>query len=254
MANKFLVTNIVDPVKAPITEAGLRHINSMPQVVGEALVKGLIGSYTTNDIIILQGCVVAVLSGAVPGSGTASLSAGFVYRNGEIFAVDANALLTTTANTLVWVADDELLDSAQTKFSDGSDYDFLRVAKLKLQAGTSGSGLADFDASTVKNIRRTQNIASGVNADIFGKALTISFLTNPPAFTAGTTVFTIPAALRTLVNKGLNISCSTYTGGGGAAQQNKSTILAVNTLTGVCTLGLDMDGDVIVGQFTYYLD
>jgi hypothetical protein len=254
MASKFLVTSIVDPVKAPITEIGLRHINAMSQEVGDALVKALIGTYTTNDLIILSGCVVTVLSGSVPGTGTASLSAGYVYRNGEVFAVDAIASIATTANTLVWVADDELRDNIQTKFSNGADYDFLRVSKLKLQAGASGTGLNDFDAATVKNIRRTLNISLGVNADISGRSVTVNFLTGPSTLTAGTVVFTLPTSLRTLVNKDLHISCSTYAGGGGAAQQNMSTILRVNTATGVATLLLDMDPDTIAGQFTYYLD
>jgi len=161
MASKFLVTDIVDPVKAPITEIGLRHINAMSSEIGDALVKALIGTYTTNDLIILSGCVVTVLSGSVPGTGTASLSAGYVYRNGEVFAVDAIASVATTANTLVWVADDELRDSVQTKFSDGTDYDFLRVAKLKLQAGTSGTGLNDFDATTVKLKRQSLRLNIG---------------------------------------------------------------------------------------------
>ena len=160
---EFIVTNIQDPVKAPITEKGLRHINAMVKEPSDEIVKSLIGTYTTNDIVILRGCDVAVTSGAIPGTGTATLASGAIYYNGDVYLVDANASLSTTnPQTLYWEIASSLVDTAQTKFSDQVDYDFLRIKKMRLVAGTSGGGLANYNATTVKYINRVTNTGYSV--------------------------------------------------------------------------------------------
>lgn len=209
MANKFLTTNIVDPVKAPITKRSLEHINSMSELVGDALVEALVGSYTTGDIIVLSGCVVTVTGGSIPGTGTATLSAGYVYRNGEVFAVDANASLSTTnPQTLVWVADDQDLAGDPATFSDGNSYDFHRVAKLKLQAGTAGSGLANYDAATVKTKSNTKYatdaltgpVTDGSTGVTFSTSIQISRIANI-CFISGEIIATVPSgAVATTLN------------------------------------------------------
>jgi hypothetical protein len=154
MGREFITTNIVGTTKAPITAKGLQHINAMAKEQVNALVNGLV-PYTTNDIIVLYGCVVAVTSGSIPGTGTATLTAGAVYYNGEIYLVDANGSLSTTnPQTLIWQAVNTLQDGVQTKFTDGMDYDFLSIRKLRLVAGAVGAGLANYDAATVKKFRR----------------------------------------------------------------------------------------------------
>lgn len=144
---QFITTDIVDPVKAPITEKALRHLNDMPKELADAIVKGLIGgSYTTNDLVVLYGCVVTA---SIPGD--SSITAGAIYLNGEVYLVDADAVITTApGQTLVWSASNTLQDGIQTRFSDGNDYNFLSIRKLQLTAAASGSGLANYNGSTVK--------------------------------------------------------------------------------------------------------
>lgn len=142
---KFITTNIVDPVKAPLTEKALRHINEIPNDLGSSLVKSMIGTYTTNDLIVLEGCVVVANIG-----GTSTVTAGSIFYNGEIYLVDANASISSPANTLYWEAVNTLVDGAQTTFSDAVAYDFLSIRKLRLVNGISGGGLADYNGPTVK--------------------------------------------------------------------------------------------------------
>jgi len=145
MARKFITTDIVDPVKAPLTEKALRHINEIPNELGDSLVKAMIGAYTTGDLVILDGCVVVA---NIPG--TSTVTAGSIYYNGEIYQVDVNASISSPSDTLVWQAVNTLVDGAQTKFSDAVDYDFLSIRKLRLVNGASGSGLANYNGATVK--------------------------------------------------------------------------------------------------------
>lgn len=149
MANKLVTTNIVDQVSAaPISKRTLEHINSMSEVIGDALTLGLIQGYTAGDLIILYGCEVSVTSGSIPGTGTATLSAGAIYMDGEIYEVDANGSLSTTnPQTLIWVDD---IEDDNATFTDGNTYAFHRKNKLKLEAGTAGTGYANYNESIVR--------------------------------------------------------------------------------------------------------
>jgi hypothetical protein len=163
---KFITTNIINPVKAPITEKAIRHINDMVGEPINSIIKAMIGAYTTNDIVILEGCVLTV-TGSAPGNSTAILTAGSVYYNGEIYLVDANAsLLTSNPDTYVWQQVDTLQDGVQTKFTNGTVYDFLSIRKMRLVAGAAGSGIADYNGATVKYFSETTNYQGGPSSDI----------------------------------------------------------------------------------------
>jgi hypothetical protein len=150
MGRKYVTTDIVDPVKAPFTKRSFTHLNTALNEPAAAIVNGLIGSYTTNDIIILYGCVI-VVTGTIPGTGTATLSAGAVYYNGEIYYVDANPSLSTTSpQTLIWQIASDYISGDPATFSDGTNHDFHEINKFELVAGTAGSGLGNYDAATVK--------------------------------------------------------------------------------------------------------
>lgn len=153
MARQFVTSNIIDPIKAPFTKRSLTHLNAGLTESLSEIVKGLIGAYTPNDLIVWSGCVVTPLSGSIPGTGTASLSAGAIYYNGEVYQVDANALLsTTTPQTLVWQIVTTYISGDPATFSDGNPYNFHRIDKMKLVAGTAGSGLANYNGATVKKL------------------------------------------------------------------------------------------------------
>lgn len=154
MARKYETGNIVDPIKAPFTKRSLTHLNAgMTEGLSE-IIKGLLGGYVANDLIVLNGCVVTIASGAIPGTGTANNTAGAIYYNGEIYQVDANASLlsTTTPQTLVWQIVTTYISGDPATFSDGNNYNFHRIDKMHLVAAAAGSGLANYDGATVKKL------------------------------------------------------------------------------------------------------
>lgn len=92
------------------------------------LVKAFIGTYTTNDLIVLYGCVVTA---NIPG--TSAITAGAIYYNGNIYKVDANASISSPSNTLVF--------SVSTS---------VQPNKITLTNAATGTGIADYDDTTVK--------------------------------------------------------------------------------------------------------
>ena len=148
MARSFLTTPIVDPVKAPFSKRSFTHLNTALDELGEDIVKGILsGNYTTNDLVILYGCVVTA---NIPG--TSSVTAGAIYYNGRIYKVDANASISSPANTLVWSIATTYISGDPATFSDGSSSNFHKIEKFQLTNAGTGTGLADYNAATVKNI------------------------------------------------------------------------------------------------------
>jgi hypothetical protein len=156
---KIDTTNIAGLAKAPFIKATHDHIKESIQENDSDIIKGLIGTYTTNDLIILYGCVVTAI---IPG--TSSITAGAIYYNGEIYQVDADAsIITTGSDTLVWEVITTYRSGDPVAWSDGTDRDLHRVDKLQLDAGASGSGLANYDGATVKTL--PTQIVSATNTD-----------------------------------------------------------------------------------------
>lgn len=95
------------------------------------IIKGLIGGYTTNDLIVLWGCVV---SATIPGSST--ITTGAIFYNGIIYKVPAATVVTILGETLVFKI------NATTQ--PGTIY---------LTNGTAGSGIANYNQSSVKSFQ-----------------------------------------------------------------------------------------------------
>lgn len=145
MARKFETSAIIDPVTAPVTGRSLEHINSAYDELGSQLARTLISSYTTNDVVILYGCVVTA---NIPG--TSSVTAGAIYYNGRIYSVDTNASISSPSNTLVWSIATTYIAGDPATFSDGSINNFHQIQKFQLTNAVSGSGIADYNAATVR--------------------------------------------------------------------------------------------------------
>jgi hypothetical protein len=92
------------------------------------VIKGLIGSYTTNDLIVLWGCTV---SATIPGSST--ITTGAIFYNGIIYKVPAATVVTISGETLVF--------KINATVQPGTIY---------LTNGTAGSGIANYNQSSVK--------------------------------------------------------------------------------------------------------
>lgn len=152
MARSFVTTPIVDPVKAPISKRSLTHINAAWDELGDQLVRAVRdGNYTTNDVVIMYGCVVTA---NIPG--TSSVTAGAIYYNGRVYYVDA-ASISTPSNTLVWNIDQSYISGDPATFSDGSTSNFHLIEKFKLVNAISGSGIANYNGATIKYLHNPQN-------------------------------------------------------------------------------------------------
>ncbi len=220
---KIETTNIAGTQDAPFIKSTFDHLNEANQNATSDIIKGLLGTYVTNDVIILYGCVVV---DTIPGS--SSLTAGAVYYNGEIYEVDANAaIITAGLETLVWSIDTTYRAGDPIQWSDGVSRNLHQIDKFVLSAGLSGSGLANFDGTTVKNLIKTDWITpAGVVAgdiasttlryrkDSFGQVHfsgSITFDASVGAQTA--TIFTLPAGYRPSQTERFTIGISTIGSG-----------------------------------------
>jgi hypothetical protein len=110
---------------------------------------------------------VAVTSGSIPGTGTATLSEGALFYNGRVYKVDANGSLSTTSpDTLVWEIVESVVTGDPATFSDGNTYDFHVIEKFRLVAGAPGSGLANYDGATVKFLNKQIRDTSAATSEL----------------------------------------------------------------------------------------
>lgn len=63
----------------------------------EETIKGLIANYTTGNLMIVNGCVIAA---TIPG--TSTITAGCIYYNGKLYKVPAASVVTISGQTLVF--------------------------------------------------------------------------------------------------------------------------------------------------------
>jgi hypothetical protein len=160
---KIDTTNITGLQGAPFLKATHDHYKESIQDFMTDFIKAYVGSYTTNDVMVLYGCDVTVTSGAIPGTGTATLTAGAVYYNGEIYQVDANAgLSTTNPQTLIWSIATTYRAGDPIEWSDGTARELHRIDKFLLSAGTAGAGLANYNAATVKYLTSTTDLGASI--------------------------------------------------------------------------------------------
>lgn len=161
MARKFETTDIVSPAAAYLRADSFTHVNSSFDELSNAMVRSLLSAYTTNDVIVLWGCV---LTGTLVAPGPAAITAGQVYYNGRIYDVDAVAsLVLSGAQIPVWTIA-ESLQGGQTTFTDGNDYDFQVIEKFAMTAGLSGSGVSGTSSTNVANsklLKKHKRLAIG---------------------------------------------------------------------------------------------
>ena len=161
MARKFDPTSIVTPVKARLRGDSFTHINSSFDELSNAVVKAFIPTYTTNDVVILNGCV---MTGTLVAPGPAAITAGQVFYNGRVYEVDAVASLVLAGAQIPVFTVVSTQQGGQTTFSDANDYNFQTIEKFAMTAGLSGSGVSLTTSSNVANakfLKKTKRIAIG---------------------------------------------------------------------------------------------
>ena len=150
MARNLITTNILGSVKAPLTKAALDTLQANFKEVPASIARGVLGSYTTNDVIIWEGFTITIT-----GFNTATWTAGTVYYNGEFYQVLAGTLTKATGSVFLYSIVDSLITA---QFSDGNSYNWLETKTITITSGTSGTGIADYAAATVKSFSTPQII------------------------------------------------------------------------------------------------
>jgi hypothetical protein len=164
---RILTSSVTGTVGQPFLAPSLSFLQDSYKEVVNALINGLI-TYTTNDVVVIYGCVIS-------GAGPYAVTAGAIYYNGEIYLVDANASVTVSGGeTLIW-------DIIQTfdgtidpiAFSDSLTYSVHQISKIALQSGVSGSGIADYDAATVKYLNEWNSSTSTASVTASSGTITL---------------------------------------------------------------------------------
>jgi hypothetical protein len=149
--NRVVTTDASITAGQPIVaNAGLGTLPFIQDSFQEAMssfIKGVIGSYTANDLIVFIDPLI-VISG---GGNTATWTAGAIFYNDEIYTIPAGTLTKAGGAVFLYVITDvqsPIIDPVY--FKDGNQYGPHRVRQITISSGTSGTGIADYGAVTVK--------------------------------------------------------------------------------------------------------
>jgi hypothetical protein len=153
---KIETVNIAGSQDAPFVKQTFDHYNESIAEVTAAIVESTFNQdYNTGDVVILSGCIIDPVN--IPGD--SDVTAGKIYYNGEIFLVDADTVTTSGSEVLVWNIVETYAAGDPIEWSDGINRNLHLIRKFALQAGLSGSGLADYDETLAK--RKTKLIEIG---------------------------------------------------------------------------------------------
>lgn len=185
-------------------------IDLLNSEIGRHFVLSQIGNYTADDLIVLYGCMV---SANIPG--TSAITAGAIYYNGNIYRVDADAaIITTGSQTLVFK-----IENIDRKL-------------ITLIGAASGSGIANYNAITVKHLNFRTN----------GNTALTAFSSSNGSFNSGT---------YNAIRKGdiVNIAMRVvYTVTTGASQSG----IILNVLENIDILESSITSGSITGVFLFY--
>lgn len=226
---KIETSAIVGNAGLPIIKATHDQWNENSAEITSSIIKGLLGSYTTGDLIVLHGCVVTIASGAIPGTGTANNTAGAIYYNGEIYQVDANASLLSTTNpqTLVWQIVTTYRAGDPVYWSDGVARNQHREDKMHLVAATAGSGLANYDNTStlpylmaggpnaamplINSYTTSAGLEPRYRKDFFGNVRFAGLVISPASGTPDPNCFQVPNSIKPRKPVAIPISNSSQT-------------------------------------------
>lgn len=125
----------------------LNHLQQSFKEILTALGQYIAGSptYSTSVVYVLYGCVDS-------GSGLAhTISAGYVFFNGEFYQVDGVSFVSTAGQVAIASIVTTFATGAAgdpVGFTDGSSHNVLQIRKVVISSGVSGTGgiTADFTA------------------------------------------------------------------------------------------------------------
>lgn len=142
----------------------------------DALGRGLVGNYSTGDVVILHGCV---LTGSVSGAGNPySITAGAIFYNGEVYQVPAKNGVISGANVLMGTVTPAYASGDPVQQDDLSLFNQHKIVTLVIDQGTSGGGVGNY-----ANFRHTLSEVSAEISDIAGVAVSATSWTQLTSMT-----------------------------------------------------------------------
>lgn len=177
---KINTSNVTSTARQPLLGRSITHLSEGVSENDNSLFNGILNTlnigYTTNDVIILHGCV---LTGSYSGAGNAySVTAGAVYYNGEIYQVDAVSGTISGTNVLIGSVSTTYQSGDPVQMSDGNLKNVHEINKIAITQAGTGTGIKDFSAwGTIKRpysltSSATQSTSSGTMVDVTGLTYT----------------------------------------------------------------------------------
>ena len=163
---KLDINGITDASQFKLKRGTLQFLQDANYEALQAICIGSIGeSYDPSKVYIIYGCKNSGVGASF------NISAGAIFYNGEIYQVDAVAFSTSGSQVGVFsvVVTQYTSNADPVTFTDGSVNNVHNIRKLKISAGTSGSGIANWaDASSFSFRVPAQLNLSATGASIVG--------------------------------------------------------------------------------------
>ncbi len=157
-----LITDFASPTAGQpiVADNGVGTLPFIQDGIQEALFnlfKAILYSYTTDDVIILDGLVFTLTNSG----NTNTWTAGAIGYNGEIYTVAAGAVTKTGGQAFVFKNIETYSALDPVIFKDLTSHSVHQIRRITIQAGTTGSGIADYNGATVKRKIKTKIIPIG---------------------------------------------------------------------------------------------
>lgn len=138
---KIKTTDIVAGAAYPPSKKGLDFLQQSYQEVLAYVSQAFIGNTPSTTVgYVLYGCVKTSLGGS-----NYSLTAGAIYFNGEVYAVDAIASIAIATAPIMTITTTNDPTADPTIFTDGSSKNVHNIRKMVLSNGTLGTGTLDYE-------------------------------------------------------------------------------------------------------------
>lgn len=202
---KIKTSDISTGAAYPPSKKGLDFLQQSYQEVLAQLAQTFVGNTPSTTIgYVLYGCVKTLISGT-----NYSLTAGAIYFNGEVYAVDAIATIPILASPILTITTTNDPVADPTIFTDMSSKNVHNIRKMVLSDGILNSGTLNFDDLFLVNDKAHavgspnepafQNSYTANTTVSFKKSMNTLFLDggiNVSASTTGDTAFTLPIGYR----------------------------------------------------------
>lgn len=143
MSFRFIDTSPITPTAGfPFRGISLEHIRFGNEESLSTVCKQIIGlDYSPSNFHIMEGCI-----NSTPAGPAFTISSGYIFHDGFLYQVDATTFTPPMGQTAVCVINNQYYSLADpTIFTDGSSHSVHVIRKIKIQSGSSGSGLVDFN-------------------------------------------------------------------------------------------------------------